>query len=89
MADITFSYEDFERTREEIVKVVHSSLSLEDRLFLVSFKKLNPIWKFLPVSNAQNLPAVHWKLQNLEKLQKENPQKHKELSGTLEKTLFG
>lgn len=38
MADIPFSYEDFEKTREDLVKIIHSSLSLEDRIFLVSFK---------------------------------------------------
>lgn len=73
MADIPFSYEDFEKTREELVEVVHSGFSLEDRLFLVSFKEIDPVWEFLPVGNAQDLPAVRWKLQNLERLKKANP----------------
>jgi len=89
MADIPFSYEDFEKTREELVKVIHSSLSLEDRIFLMSFKEIDPIWEFLHVSNAKELPAVRWKLQNLERLKKENPQKHKEYLDSLDKTLLG
>ncbi|HOF20053.1 MAG TPA: nucleotidyl transferase AbiEii/AbiGii toxin family protein [Bacteroidales bacterium] len=89
MADIPFSYEDFEKTREELVEVVHSSFSLEDRLFLVSFKEIDPVWEFLPVGNAQDLPAVRWKLQNLERLKKANPRKHKELLDALDKTLLG
>jgi predicted nucleotidyltransferase component of viral defense system len=89
MADIPFSYKDFERTREELVKEVHSNLSIEDRLFLVSFKEIDPVWEFLSVSNAKDLPAVRWKLQNLEKLKKENPQKYKEHLDALDKTLLG
>ncbi len=88
MADIPFSYEDFEKTREDLVKVVLSSLSLENRLFLVSFKELDPIWEFLSVRNAKDFPAVKWKLQNMEKLKKENPQKQKELLDALDKTLL-
>lgn len=88
MADIPFSYEDFEKTREELVEVVHSSFSLEDRLFLVSFKEIDPVWEFLPVGNAQDLPAVRWKLQNLERLKKTNPKKHRELLDALDKTLL-
>lgn len=89
MADIPFSYEDFEKTREDLVKIIHSSLSLEDRIFLVSFKEVDPIWEFLSVRNAKDFPAVKWKLQNMEKLKKENPQKHKELLDALDKTLLG
>ena len=89
MADIPFSYDDFEKTREDLVTVVHSSLSLEDRIFLVSFKEVDPIWEFLSVRNAKDFPAVKWKLQNMEKLKAENPKKHKELLAALDNTLLG
>jgi predicted nucleotidyltransferase component of viral defense system len=88
MADIPFSYEDFEKTREELVNLVHSSLLIEDRLFLLSFKEVDPIWEFLNVRNAQELPAVRWKLQNLEKLKKENFKKYHDLLSALDKTLL-
>lgn len=89
MADIPFSYEDFERTREELVKLVHSILSIQDRVFLLSFKEVDPIWEFLKVRNAQDLPAVRWKLQNLERLKKENFKKYHALVSALDKTLLG
>jgi len=89
MADIPFSYEDFERTREELVKLVHSILSIQDRVFLLSFKEVDPIWEFLNVRNAQDLPAVRWKLQNLERLKKENFKKYHDLVSALDKTLLG
>lgn len=88
MADIPFSYEDFEKTREELVRLVHSSLSMEDRVFLLSFKEADPIWEFLNVRNAKELPAVRWKLQNLERLKKENLKKYHDLISALEKTLL-
>lgn len=89
MADIPFSYEDFERTREELVNLVHSNLSGEDRKFILSFKEVDPIWELLPVSNAKDLPAVRWKLQNLERLKKENFIKYQNLLSALDKTLLG
>ena len=39
MADIPFSYEDFERTREQLVNEIHSMFTEKDRLFLMSFKE--------------------------------------------------
>lgn len=89
MADIPFSYEDFEKTREELVELVHSSLSNEDRAFILSFKELHPIWELLPVRNAKDLPAVRWKIQNLKRLKSENLKKYQSLVSALDKHLFG
>ena len=88
MADIPFSYDDYERTREELVEKVHSSLFLIDRIFLVSFKEADPIWEYAPFNNISDLPAVRWKLQNIEKLKRENPKKHKKMVETLYKSLL-
>jgi predicted nucleotidyltransferase component of viral defense system len=88
MADIPFSYEEFEKTREELISQIKSKLTLEDKLFLVSFKEADPIWEFFNVENASELPAVRWKLQNIERLKRENPQKHSDLVDTLEKVLL-
>lgn len=89
MSDIPFTYEDFERTREELVNEIHSNLTDSDRIFLVSFKEVDPIWEFLPINNAKDLPAVRWKFQNLEKLKKENLKKYHDLVSALDKTLLG
>lgn len=89
MADIPFSYEDFEKTRKELVELVHSSLSNEDRAFMISFKELHPIWELLPVRNAKDLPAVRWKIQNLKRLKSENLKKYQSLVSALDKHLFG
>lgn len=88
MSDIPFSYKEFEKTREELVSQIISKLTLEDKLFLVSFKKANPNWEFFNEEKARELPAVRWKLQNIERLKRENPKKHSNLVSTLEKELF-
>jgi hypothetical protein len=34
---------------------------------------------YFNMNNVSELPAVMWKLQNIEKLKRENPKKHKEM----------
>lgn len=88
MSDIPFSYEEFEKTREELVFIIKAKLSSEDRKFLVSFKEADPSWEYFRVKNVSQLPAVLWKLQNIERLKQENPKKHLDLVNALVKTLF-
>ena len=88
LSDIPFSYEAFEQTREQLVEEIHSKLTEEDRLFLMSFKKGNPYWELLSVPNAKELPAVRWKLQNIEVLRKKNPKKHNEMLKALNGALY-
>lgn len=89
MANIPFSYEDYERTRLQLVDQIQSKLTSSDRQFLMSFKEGNPDWEKLSVKNARELPAVHWKLQNIESLKHDNPSKHKAMVSVLENVLFG
>jgi predicted nucleotidyltransferase component of viral defense system len=89
MANIPFNYEDYERTRLQLVGQVQSKLTNSDRQFLMSFKDGNPDWEKLSVKNARELPAVHWKLQNIKRLKHDNPRKHKEMVLVLENLLFG
>lgn len=74
MSTHNFSYEDFEQTREQLINLVMKKLLLEDKQFLLSIKNLAPRWD---IHNFEKFPAVRWKLQNLEKLKKTNPKKHK------------
>jgi len=87
MSDIPFSYEEFEETRKKLVSEIITKLTIEDRVFLVSFKEADPIWEFFNVENAKELPAVRWKLNNISKLKQENPGKHRDLVYTLYKIL--
>jgi len=87
MSDIAFAYEDFENTRKKLIETVNSSLTDQDRFFLLSFKKGNPDWDLFPFTGLKDMPAVQWKLLNLQNLIKSNPGKHQELLSKLESLL--
>lgn len=69
----SFTYQDFENTRIKILEVIHRSLSIRDKDFIVSFEETKPDWA---IYDFESYPSVQWKLQNLIKLKTNNPQKH-------------
>jgi len=79
MTALPFPYETFEEVRKQLVSEVRKSLTDDDRKFLLSFKKGEPSWNLIPIKNLENLPAVQWKLINIQNLIKANPAKHKEI----------
>ena len=42
----------------------------EEKEFLIAFKSLDPNWDLLGLKDVKQLPAVKWKLLNLEKMSK-------------------
>lgn len=88
MANIPFTYDDYERTRIQLVKEIHSMLTEENRSFLLSFKEGIPDWEKFSVKDAKELPAVQWKLHNIRRLKQANPEKHTEMLKILEKNLL-
>ncbi|TIH15941.1 hypothetical protein D0S45_10200 [Marinifilum sp. JC120] len=78
--------EKLEATRAQLVQEIKSGLSNDDKQFLLSVKKGNPEWELLGISHAAQLPAVLWKLHNIEKLRK-NEKKHAEAVRKLEECL--
>jgi len=86
MASEPFSYQDFEETREILVRTIHENLNREDKKFLLSFKNLTPDWS---IYDFERFPAVQWKMQNLQKLKDNNSKKYaglyKHLAENLEK----
>jgi predicted nucleotidyltransferase component of viral defense system len=88
MASIPFTYQDFEATRKRLVNTINSQWNDNDRTFLLSFKKGAPDWNLFPNAELKNLPAIHWKLENIGKLKTKNPKKHADLVAALETKLF-
>lgn len=86
MAFTPFSYEDYEAAREQLADLIQNIFTSKDKQFLLSFKKREPDWD-LANSTFQNLPAIKWKLLNLQKLRKNNPKKHQLLYEKLEAVL--
>ena len=89
MSETPFSYQDFEATRERLVKEIHAKFTATDRTFLLSFKNAQPDWLLFPHEKIKDLPAVKWKLANIEKLKAKNPEKHAEQLKALEGRLKG
>ncbi len=75
MTILPFTYDEYESTREQLVREVHENLTVEDRNLLFSFKRGEPTWNLFPADTLQQLPAVQWKLANIQKLKK-NARKH-------------
>jgi Domain of unknown function (DUF1814). len=74
MTDTEFSYEDHVRLFGELVQFVQNGIA-PYKNFLLDFVALNPDFQSLGIPNVDRLPAIRWKLQNLEKLKKSNPDK--------------
>jgi predicted nucleotidyltransferase component of viral defense system len=56
-----------EQTRERLMDAIRQHLTEQDAEFLLSFKRKQPDWSLLPLKDIEALPAVRWKLHNLEK----------------------
>lgn len=75
MTDISFTYEDFEETRAKLINDLRSLLTEEDKRFLVRFESGQPEWNGYEFEYFKDYPSVQWKILNLKKLAKQNPQK--------------
>lgn len=84
MSGESFLYVEYEATRTKLIETIHASLTEEDRKFLLSVKNLTPDWA---IYDFERFPTVQWKLQNLHKLRKTNPDKHREHYEALERKL--
>lgn len=84
MTDEPFSYEEYESVREQLIKTIKNELTYEDKEFLLSIKNVTPDWS---IYDFQRFPSINWKLQNLQKLKDNNPEKHQEQYNTLRKKL--
>jgi predicted nucleotidyltransferase component of viral defense system len=74
-------------TRKHLVAEIHSRLDETSKLFLRSFHTLRPDWDFINSPNVRNLPAIRWKLMNLERLRTENLEKYQAMLQELDAAL--
>ena len=82
-----FNYADYEETRERLVQEINEGWTDNDRSFLLSFKRGKPAWSLYPYAGLPLMPAVQWKLLNIQKLIKQIPAKHAEQLKALEERL--
>ena len=84
MTNENFTYDEFEKIREELVLLVNNSLTDKEKDFLLSFAEGNPDWKDFDYSKY---PAIKWKQLNIKNLKQNNPIKFKESIKKLEDLL--
>ncbi len=65
-------------TREKLVADIQSRFDKNTGRFLLSLRDGTPDFDAIERPRAADLPAVRWKLINLERLNRENPKKHAE-----------
>ena len=75
MTLVPFTYEDFEATRERLINEINDALSEEDRQFLLGLTAGEPDWSLYPIAGLEHMSAIKWKLLNIQRLKKENPDK--------------
>ena len=72
-------------TRRRLHADIGSRLNGDVAAFLLSLHDAEPDFRLIGLPQAADLPAVRWKLINLEKLKQANPQKHKAQRDALER----
>jgi len=59
-------------TQQHIRQELPKALTDAHRRFLLSFVRAEPDWSLMPFDHLKDLPAIRWKLLNLERLRKAN-----------------
>ncbi|MCX5690449.1 MAG: nucleotidyl transferase AbiEii/AbiGii toxin family protein [Planctomycetota bacterium] len=75
------------KTRDRLFAEIHARLSADQRQLLVGLARAEPDWSLLQCRHAASLPALQWKLLNLQKFKKTNPEKFEWQAKALEQRL--
>jgi predicted nucleotidyltransferase component of viral defense system len=60
--------DELKEVRETMLLTLRSVITKDEREFLVSLKRGEPVWELLGIENIEPLPAVQWKLANIRKM---------------------
>ncbi|TGM66160.1 nucleotidyl transferase AbiEii/AbiGii toxin family protein [Leptospira meyeri] len=69
MTSLDFSYKDFESTRELLIKELSNKLKPNQKEFLISLQEGSPKWALMDLEGIDKLPAILWKLENIQKME--------------------
>lgn len=66
-------FEDLLKTREQLILLVNEKLTNKHKFFVYSFYGADqPNWDLIPIQNIKEMPAIKWKLRNIEIMGKKN-----------------
>jgi hypothetical protein len=82
------SVAELEQARDDLRAAIGSHLQDHHKQFLLGLVRLEPEWNLMPFPHLRELPALKWKLLNLEKLKRKNPKRF-ELQNTELAKQFG
>lgn len=77
-------YDDLIAARETLVETLMKELTDNEKAFLVSLKEGQPRWSLMGCEGIEKLPAIQWKLMNIQKI---NKKKHIESLEKLKRKL--
>ena len=76
MTRVPVCMEELDETRQRLHADVRERLTGDIAAFLLSLHDAEPDFDLIRLPHAETLPAVRWKLLNLERLKRDNPSKH-------------
>ncbi len=76
MTDNPFSYNDYLLAKRNLLDLIHTNLTQEDKEFLLSVEMGAPDWSKCCSGDLSKYPSVQWKLLNIAKLKASNPAKY-------------
>mgnify|MGYP003546821492 FL=1 len=86
MSSENVKLEDLISVRNDLISKMKTSLTEEQKKFIISFKKREPEWQLSGIEGIDKYPSVKWKLINIQKIPEK---KHMEAVERLEKYLVG
>lgn len=87
MTKVAFSYADYTDTRKKLLEALGARISESDKQILFSFASGDPDWTLQPYETVKDLPAIQWKLRNIQKLKQDNLSKYDKMIESLEAVL--
>ncbi len=74
-------------TRERLFRELPAALDDNEREFLRTLVRARPDWSLLGIPHLEELPAIRWRLQNLEQLSRSQPERYRALADALDERL--
>jgi hypothetical protein len=73
--------------RERLFTELPAALDADEREFLRTLVRARPNWSLLGIPHLEELPAIRWRLQNLQELERKQPGRFQALATALEAQL--
>jgi hypothetical protein len=88
MANEDFSYDDHKEALYRLINEINLAFSVADKEFLISFFEYNPKWDLIDIDSLSTLPAIKWKMMNLELLKTHDPEKFNSQAKSMREIFF-